>query len=77
MSKSYKSRKEDFVSNLTGGEISEINYVTLVAPVCLSLTLSNYGFKADNHECIIRLPYSSGQRFNRASHSSSRKELLP
>lgn len=27
------------MSNLTGGEISEINYVTLVAPVCLSLTL--------------------------------------
>lgn len=30
---SYKALKEDFVSNLTGGEISEINYVTAVAPV--------------------------------------------
>lgn len=30
---SYKSLKEDFVSNLTGGEIGEINYVTSVAPV--------------------------------------------
>jgi hypothetical protein len=30
---SYKSLKEDFVSNLTGGEIGEINYVTAVAPV--------------------------------------------
>jgi phosphatidylinositol glycan class W len=34
MAASYKSLKEDFVSNLTGGEIGEINYVTAVAPVC-------------------------------------------
>jgi hypothetical protein len=33
MAASYKSLKEDFVSNLTGGEIGEINYVTAVAPV--------------------------------------------
>lgn len=33
MAASYKSLKEDFVSGLTGGEISEINYVTAVAPV--------------------------------------------
>lgn len=33
MAASYKSLKEDFVSNLTGGEIAEINYVTAVAPV--------------------------------------------
>jgi hypothetical protein len=33
---SYKSLKEDFVSNLTGGEIGEINYVTAVAPVSFS-----------------------------------------
>jgi hypothetical protein len=33
---SYKALKEDFVSNLTGGEIGEINYVTAVAPVSLS-----------------------------------------
>jgi hypothetical protein len=36
MAASYKSLKEDFVSNLTGGEIGEINYVTAVAPVCFS-----------------------------------------
>ncbi|KAG0651485.1 GPI-anchored wall transfer 1 [Hyphodiscus hymeniophilus] len=33
MAASYKSLKEDFVSNLTGGEIGEINYVTAIAPV--------------------------------------------
>jgi hypothetical protein len=33
---SYKSLKEDFVSNLTGGEIGEINYVTAVAPASFS-----------------------------------------
>jgi len=35
MAESYKSLKENFVSNLTGGKISEINYVTAVAPVRL------------------------------------------
>lgn len=34
MANSYKTLKEDFVSNLSGGTISEINYVTAVAPVC-------------------------------------------
>lgn len=33
MANSYKSLKEDFVSNLTGGSIWEINYVTIAAPV--------------------------------------------
>lgn len=36
MAASYKSLKEEFVSNLTGGGIGEINMVTAVAPVCLS-----------------------------------------
>lgn len=31
---SYKQMKEDFVSNLSGGEVTEINYVTAVGPVC-------------------------------------------
>lgn len=37
MAASYKSLKEDFVSGLTGGEISEINYVTAVAPIAVIL----------------------------------------
>jgi len=37
---SYKSQKEAFVSGLTGGSISEINFVTAVAPVSLLLVSS-------------------------------------
>lgn len=33
MASQYKHLKEAFVSNLNGGTISEINLVTLVAPV--------------------------------------------
>jgi len=36
MSQSYKALKEDFVSNLSGGDIKEINYVTAVAPVLIT-----------------------------------------
>jgi glucosaminylphosphatidylinositol acyltransferase len=32
---SYKARKEDFVSNLSGGSVFEINLVTAIAPVRL------------------------------------------
>lgn len=31
---SYKQLKEDFVSNLSGGSVSEIAQVCAVAPVC-------------------------------------------
>ncbi|KAM5355390.1 hypothetical protein ACJ41O_002036 [Fusarium nematophilum] len=34
---SYKQQKEDFVSNLSGGSVAEINYVTSVAAVSLVL----------------------------------------
>lgn len=37
MAASYKALKEDFVSNLTGGEIGEINHVTAVAPAAVVL----------------------------------------
>lgn len=33
MAQSYKTLKENFVSNHSGGTISEINAVTAVAPV--------------------------------------------
>ena len=33
MAQDYKTLKEKFVSNLSGGTISEINWVTAVAPV--------------------------------------------
>ncbi|KAF4978955.1 hypothetical protein FZEAL_4752 [Fusarium zealandicum] len=36
-SASYKQQKEDFVSNLSGGSVAEINYVTSVAAVALVL----------------------------------------
>ncbi|KAL7620851.1 Glucosaminyl phosphatidylinositol (GlcN-PI) nositol acylation protein [Parahypoxylon ruwenzoriense] len=34
---SYKQLKEDFVSNLSGGSVAEINYVTAVGPVAFIL----------------------------------------
>ncbi|KAF5559979.1 GPI-anchored wall transfer 1 [Fusarium napiforme] len=37
---SYKQRKEDFVSNLSGGSVAEINYVTSVAAVAAKFELS-------------------------------------
>lgn len=36
---SYKQLKEDFVSNLTGGPVSEIAAVTAVLPVSQSMFL--------------------------------------
>ncbi|KAL8710158.1 MAG: hypothetical protein Q9220_005241 [cf. Caloplaca sp. 1 TL-2023] len=37
MAQSYKILKEDFVSNLSGGSIWEVNYVTAVAPAAVLL----------------------------------------
>lgn len=34
MVKDYKNQKEAFVSNLNGGQVSEILLVALVLPVC-------------------------------------------
>ncbi|KAL9628353.1 MAG: hypothetical protein Q9204_005942 [Flavoplaca sp. TL-2023a] len=50
MAQSYKSLKEDFVSNLSGGGIWEINYVTAVAPAAVllwSALQSRQGFFVD------------------------------
>ena len=48
MAQSYKTLKEAFVSNLSGGSIWEINHVTAVAPVCISavtcLQMLNLGY---------------------------------
>lgn len=41
MAVDYKTLKEDFVSNLTGGKISEINYVTAVAPVSVPISFED------------------------------------
>ncbi|MCJ1479612.1 Glucosaminyl phosphatidylinositol (GlcN-PI) nositol acylation protein [Lambiella insularis] len=37
MAQSYKALKEDFVSNLGGGTVSEINWITAVAPAAVLL----------------------------------------
>jgi phosphatidylinositol glycan class W len=42
MAASYKALKEDFVSNLSGGEIGEINYVAAVAPVSFTSPTTEY-----------------------------------
>ena len=36
MAQSYKTLKEEFVSNLSGSSVSEVNYVTAVAPVSVN-----------------------------------------
>ena len=38
MAQSYKTLKEEFVSDLLGGSVSEINYVTAVAPVSTAMS---------------------------------------
>lgn len=58
MAASYKSLKEDFVSNLTGGGIGEINYVTAVAPVSLNtfvLDFSNLRIGCSNYLVCIAI----------------------
>ncbi len=67
MAQSYKALKEDFVSNLSGGSASEINWVTGVAPVSLHspiLTLFELTF------FFYRLPTCYGQLSSLARASS-------
>lgn len=54
MAATYKSLKEDFVSNLTGGEIQEINYVTAVAPVSSNTrNLSSSNLRIGSSNCLV------------------------
>ncbi|KAL8706081.1 MAG: hypothetical protein Q9201_000846 [Fulgogasparrea decipioides] len=64
MAQSYKSLKEDFVSNLSGGGIWEINYVTAVAPAAVLLWsalqsrqgfFSNYGYAAFTTDFLLNV----------------------
>jgi phosphatidylinositol glycan class W len=52
---SYKKLKEDFVSGLTGGSVTEINYVTAVAPVCLVTPLLNQSLAMPRHSACFRM----------------------
>lgn len=65
MAKAYKALKEDFVSNHSGGTISEINYVTAVAPVCaggsamwVSLILQDRNFSLVGSSIATEFIYS-------------------
>ncbi|KAL8840180.1 MAG: hypothetical protein Q9176_004028 [Flavoplaca citrina] len=64
MAQSYKSLKEDFVSNLSGGGIWEINYVTAVAPAAVLLWSAlqsrrgffvDYGFAAFTTDFLLNV----------------------
>ncbi|KAL9014974.1 MAG: hypothetical protein Q9180_008909, partial [Flavoplaca navasiana] len=54
MAQSYKSLKEDFVSNLSGGGIWEINYVTAVAPSRRSFFV-DYGSAAFTTDFLLNV----------------------
>lgn len=66
MAASYKAMKEDFVSNLTGGEISEINYVTAVAPVSFPQEATTYLLTATQIAAILWSALQSKQLFFRS-----------
>jgi len=60
MAQDYKTLKENFVSNLSGGSVLEINYVTAVAPV--SIPKPHFVCKADavSVGCILVVVCPSG-----------------
>ena len=45
MDAKYKALKEDFVSNLSGGSVWDINLVTLVAPVSTTFVFDSNRFR--------------------------------
>jgi len=59
MAQSLKNLKQDFVSNLTGGTINEINLVTAVAPVIFPPAAPLARVLANGSYLIYRQPISS------------------
>ncbi len=80
MAQSYKALKEGFVSNLSGGNVSEINYVTAVAPVRLSdlIPLRELTETIFSGSCssLVSSSRPSGS-LRRLWHSSIRNRLPP
>ena len=80
MKQDYKQRKEAFVSNLVGGDIQEINEVTLVASVSVFHELkveAPYAIGTDDSCCLDSQHCSSGQSCNRAPRSSHHTAFFP
>lgn len=74
MDSSYKARKEAFVSDLSGSNISDINAVSLVAPVSF-----RQGILHEHDELTIYLSRhlsSSGPPFNHV-YPFSHRTVLP
>ena len=67
MAQSYKALKENFVSNLSGGTIIEVYYVTAVAPVSIILTML-LQYTDSSHSSLLT---SCGPRFNLVRNFSS------
>jgi hypothetical protein len=70
---SYKQQKEDFVSNLSGGSVTEICSVTVIAPVSCTSALHEYGTLTKG---LNRFQSCSGLFFSRDNRSSSRTRRL-
>ena len=76
MAQSYKSMKEEFVSNLSGGGIGEINTVTAVAPVSSIPSSSIHLAETDNVDPCRLLIYC-GPLSRLANVSSSMRASRP
>ena len=57
MAQSYKARKEAFVSNLSGGDVSEINIVTLVVPVSANTPLKHSQMQVVSRNSSFYAPF--------------------
>jgi len=59
MAQSYKVLKENFVSNLSGGDLWEINYVTAVAPVGTTTSSGDQQLMGNNLDNLLTVGSSS------------------